>query len=167
MEYLDKYQGFIPTEDYHKVVKLTQLVCVDLLIKCDNKYLLGKRTNNPAKGLFFVPGGKIYNNETIPMGLKRVAKNELGLQVSDDDVKCLGLYEHFYDNNFMNNTIGTHCVVIAYEISIDNIDDIDLSLFASQHDDMKWLSKKEIFYASEVHKYVKEYFTSDPYNRVI
>jgi len=37
------------------VIDSTPLISIDILIKKDNKILLGRRTNKPAKGFFFQP----------------------------------------------------------------------------------------------------------------
>ena len=66
-------------EVFKTIVKNTPLVSIDLCIVCDGKILLGKRKNDPLKGLFFTPGGSVLKNEPHVDCLKRVAKSELGL----------------------------------------------------------------------------------------
>ena len=57
---------------FKTVVKSTPLVSVDLLIKNQKKFLLGRRVNNPAKGSFFSIGGRIYKDEEIKDAIKRL-----------------------------------------------------------------------------------------------
>ena len=62
-----------------EIIKATPLVSIDLVIRNPTgKVLLGKRINRPAKGYWFVPGGRIIKNETIGHALKRIFKAEVG-----------------------------------------------------------------------------------------
>lgn len=160
----ENFQGFVPDDEYYNIIKLTQLVSVDLLVNHNGKYLLGKRKNSPAKNMFFVPGGKVYNNETIHMGLYRIAKDELGVN-KFDSIKPLGVYEHIYDDNYRDDKHGTHYIVIPFEITIN--EEIDLIQFKTQHRELKWLSPDEILLDSEVHIYNKYYFMKNPPNLVM
>ena len=63
-------------DEYFQAVSLTQLVSIDILVIYDGKLLVGERTNNPAKGSFFVPGGKVYKNEYLKEALERISKDE-------------------------------------------------------------------------------------------
>jgi colanic acid biosynthesis protein WcaH len=53
-----------PEDEFAHVVCLAPLVSIDLVIR-DNerKVLVALRTNEPAKGVYFVPGGCIRKNE--------------------------------------------------------------------------------------------------------
>jgi len=50
---------------FKTVVDSTLLVSIDILLKKDNKFLLGRRVNKPAQGYFFSTGGRINKNEAI------------------------------------------------------------------------------------------------------
>ena len=52
-------------EIFKKVVKNAPLVSIDLCIVCDGKILFGKRKNDPLKGFFFTPGGRILKMKPI------------------------------------------------------------------------------------------------------
>ena len=55
------------------VINSTPLISIDLLVKKDNKILLGKRINKPAQGYLFSIGGRVYKNETIDSAMMRIA----------------------------------------------------------------------------------------------
>jgi len=66
-----------------EIIEATPLVSIDLVIRNpSNKVLLGKRNNRPAMGYWFVPGGRIFKNETINQALKRISEVELGQDLS-------------------------------------------------------------------------------------
>ena len=51
-------------EDFNNVVRLSPLVAIDMIVRSpDGRVLVACRNNEPAKGRFFVPGGRITKNE--------------------------------------------------------------------------------------------------------
>jgi colanic acid biosynthesis protein WcaH len=52
-------------QTFETVLSSTPLISIDLLVKKDNKILLGKRIKNPAQGYLFSIGGRVYKSETI------------------------------------------------------------------------------------------------------
>ena len=79
------------TENYKKFIKIFPFSCVDVLLFENNKILLTKRTRNPYKNYWHLPGHMIRKNETMKQAVKRAAKNELNLNVSIK--KYVGVYE--------------------------------------------------------------------------
>ena len=65
------------------VVKNAPLVLAVLCIIHNGKILLGHRSNEPLKGVWFAPGGRILKNEAYSDCLKRFARSELGLTGED------------------------------------------------------------------------------------
>jgi colanic acid biosynthesis protein WcaH len=82
---------------------LYDTVVLDLLIFNDSgKVLLGLRQNRPAKGYWFVPGGRVFKNETLSHAFTRILANETGLSEIDIKNVCFhGIYEHFHEDNFL------------------------------------------------------------------
>jgi colanic acid biosynthesis protein WcaH len=51
---------FLNKDEFAQVVRNTPLVSIDLIIRDPDQYVLvGFRTNEPAKGKWFVPGGVV------------------------------------------------------------------------------------------------------------
>jgi colanic acid biosynthesis protein WcaH len=156
-------------EKYLSVVNSSQIVSVDLLVKNqDGKILLGKRKNSPAKGYYFVPGGRVYKNETIKEGAQRMLIWELGINDTKIKLKPRCVSEHIYDDNFAEakdkdgKLISTHYVCFAFDLDLNSFDP---STFEFQHENSIWLTPEEILSRSDVHEYVKLYYTPDAYNR--
>jgi len=62
------------------IVRLAPLVAIDLIIRnARDEVLLGLRSNEPAKGFYFVPGGMIRKGERLREAFARVLKDETGL----------------------------------------------------------------------------------------
>lgn len=146
-------------EQFLEVVERAPLVSIDLVVRrADGRVLLGKRTNEPAKGCWFVPGGRIHKNERRAAAFRRICEAELGKPFSIDVARFIGVFEHFYPTNFAAQPgSGTHYVVLAYEL-----DAIDLpgKLPADQHGEFDWFEPKRILETEEVHENTKAYFRS-------
>ncbi|MFT5760650.1 MAG: colanic acid biosynthesis protein WcaH [Alteromonadaceae bacterium] len=144
----------LSSADFKTIVKSTPLVSIDLIVRnIEGNVLLGKRTNRPAQGFWFVPGGRVLKDEHFASAFKRLIKEELGLDNVQSTFK--GIYQHFYDDNFSEGDFSTHYLVLAYEISFKG----DLaSLPLEQHSKYKWFDEKELVESEQVHKHSKWYF---------
>jgi colanic acid biosynthesis protein WcaH len=47
----------LDSKNFKIIIENTPLVSIDLCIVCDSQILLGKRENEPLKGVWFTPGG--------------------------------------------------------------------------------------------------------------
>ena len=139
-------------QTFETVINSTPLISIDLLVKKDNKILLGKRINKPAQGYLFSIGGRVYKNETIDNAMMRIAKNELNIELKLTP-RFIGVFEHFYDDSIYQD-VSTHYVNLAYEIEIEET----LNLPTEQHNEYQWLTIDELLKSKQVHKYVKDYF---------
>jgi len=137
---------------FKTVVDSAPLVSIDILLKKDNKILLGKRINKPAQGYFFSAGGRVNKNETIDSAMGRIAKNELNIELKSTP-KFIGVFEHFYDDSIYKD-VSTHYVNLAYEYEVKEISDLP----TEQHSKYKWFTVNELLESKQVHKYVKDYF---------
>ena len=140
-----------------EIIKATPLVSIDLVVRNPTeKVLLGKRINRPAKGYWFVPGGRIIKNETIGHALKRISKAEVGLDLSTEAPRLLGAYDHIYEDNFLNvDGINTHYVVLAFAILLQQEIEVRPD---EQHSDLKWWEIDKLLEDPTVHHNAKVYF---------
>ena len=161
--------AFLDNATFAKVVDSTPLISIDLVVRnASGQILLGLRTNRPAQGFWFVPGGRIVKNESIEQAFKRLTKAELGIELSIDSAKYLGLYEHFYNDSVFgagNNgkSISTHYVVNGFEVVLPLLDTAHTShvLPKDQHEDYRWLTEAELLAAPNVHDHSKWYFNKN------
>ena len=137
---------------FKTVIDSTPLVSIDILLKKDNKILLGKRINKPAQGYFFSTGGRVNKNEAIDNAMSRIARNELNIELKTTP-EFIGVFEHFYDDSIYEN-ISTHYVNLAYEYEVEEIPDLP----TEQHSEYKWFTIDELLESKQVHKYTKDYF---------
>ena len=145
---------FLSKDIFSSVVQHTPLVSIDLLVESsDGKILLGKRLNQPAKNFWFVPGGRVFKDETLDVAFSRTVEAEIGLDIKRKESDFYGLYEHFYNNNVFDDTFSTHYIVLAHKIAVD----CELKL-NNQHEAYRWFTKEELLGSKSVHKYTKDYF---------
>jgi colanic acid biosynthesis protein WcaH len=143
----------LSSTDFKTIVKSTPLISIDLIIRNkEGSILLGKRTNRPAKGFWFVPGGRVLKNESVDLAYKRLIREELCLDVVSSKFK--GIYQHFYEDNFSEDDFSTHYLVLAYEIKFDG----DLTLLPlEQHSKYEWFAEKRLLNSEHVHEHSKWY----------
>ncbi|MEZ8257963.1 GDP-mannose mannosyl hydrolase [Vibrio cyclitrophicus] len=143
-------------DTFKTVVEFTPLVSIDLVVKSSNgQVLLGERTNRPAQGYWFVPGGRILKDETFKLAFKRLTKVELGIELTLDNAQFLGPYEHHYKDNFSGTSFSTHYVVLGYEVVLD----VEVSdLPKEQHGNYRWWCVEELLGSDLVHQNTKDYF---------
>jgi colanic acid biosynthesis protein WcaH len=148
---------WLDREKFLAVVAHAPLVSIDLIVRRqDGRVLLGKRTNEPAKGCWFVPGGRIHKNERLDAAFRRICLNELGKAFPPAEGRFLGVFEHFYATNFAENPgIGTHYVVLAYELTPT---ELPAQLPGDQHGEFKWFDIETLLEAELVHAHTKAYF---------
>ncbi len=143
-------------ETFKTVVASTPLISIDLIIKNkQGKVLLGERTNRPAQGFWFVPGGRIVKDEAFEKAFSRLTIIELGQEYTMQSAKFLGPYQHFYNDNFSGSDFSTHYVVLGYELVVD----LDIKgLPVEQHGAYQWWSVEELLNSDKVHQHSKDYF---------
>jgi len=72
----------IDTNLYGKIREVIPTCCVDLVITNQrNEFLLLKRTESPAKGQWWLPGGRVHKNETLREAAFRKGREELGIEI--------------------------------------------------------------------------------------
>lgn len=158
---------FLPQEEWAYCLERMPLVSIDLIVENQQgQVLLGWRSNRPAKGSWFVPGGVVRKGELLTQAFKRTLFNELGASVSDTRVdqirnkSFVGIFEHHYADNFLNENFGTHYVVMAHKLTVASLlgDWGELVLPTSQHQKYCWMQPSEILLNEQVHENTKAYF---------
>ena len=140
------------------VLESTPLVSIDLLVEDScGKFLLGERLNRPAKGFWFVPGGRILKNETLKSAFQRLTFAELGKKFDINDAILQGPYDHIYEDSVFGDSPSTHYVAIAYRLKVEEIKDLP----CEQHASYTWLSPSEIVERCDIHANTKAYFQVD------
>ncbi|GIT98446.1 GDP-mannose mannosyl hydrolase [Sulfurovum sp. TSL1] len=146
--------GYLRGDLFKTIIENTPLVSVDLIVKHKGKILLGKRVNKPAKGYWFTLGGRVRKDETIKSAIHRICNMEIGI-IPPENPGFIGVFEHLYNDSIFDD-VSTHYVNLGYEIEVSDLEDLP----RDQHNEYRWFGLEELIQNDEVHKYVKDYFTT-------
>ena len=143
--------------EFIHILDKTPLVSIDLIVRnLQQQILLGLRNNRPAQNTWFVPGGRILKDETLDAAFARIAHKELGLALDRKYAAFMGVYEHFYRDNFAGvEGVTTHYVVLAHAITLDASQEIRAD---DQHARLEWMCEEEILANDQVHQNTRAYF---------
>ena len=128
---------FVPAKLYREIISCIPIVCVDIIVKKNKKFLLLKRNNPPLKNSWYLPGGRVNINESIEEACIRKIYHELGINVSQKELKIVGIYQDKFDVNPFGEKKNYSTVSIVFEINILNSEFI----LDSQSSKFKWSKK--------------------------
>lgn len=139
---------WVSDEDWEVIVSNAPIVSVDLVVLTPDGVVLGRRENEPAKNLWFVPGGRVQKGERLDDAARRVAREELGVNV--DIRERLGVYEHLYEASDVPGAGGKHYVPVGFVVETDT------TTFETddQHDTLSVFPTNDL---PDLHEYVEEY----------
>lgn len=150
--------AFLEKQVFTTVIDSTPLVSIDLLVEnSKGEVLLGYRNNRPAKGYWFVPGGRILKNETLKSAFERLTFAELGKKFDINQATLQGPYDHMYEDSVFGDSPSTHYVAIAYRLKVEDIQNLP----SEQHSRYTWLHPSEIVERCDIHANTQAYFQID------
>lgn len=136
---------WIPEAAWATIVRNVPIVSVDLVVECPEGIVLGRRTNKPARGEWFVPGGRLHKGERLTEAVHRLAAEEVGVEVTIRD--RLGAFEHRYETS----EVGTEKHYVAHGFHVWT----DQTTFADddQHDTLRAFAEPP----DDLHPYAQDY----------
>ncbi len=147
---------WLSDENFQTIIASTPLFSIDLVIRnAKGEILLGQRRNRPARGSWFVPGGRVLKNEPLDTAFERLCEVELGTYFARKDARLLDLYQHFYQDSVFGNEPDTHYIVAGY--LLDFIDSNKLSLPDTQHSRFQWMHPVDMKNTPLVHTHTLAY----------
>ncbi len=135
----------IPAGLYQQILENMPICCIDVVLYHHQKVLLVLRKDEPEKGRWWLPGGRLYKNETLTEAVKRKIREEVGLEV---EVKQkIGAYEYSSDqSSFTDIKTGTHSISInfvAVPLDVDSSEDnLDIKIDQTSSD-YRWIDHIE------------------------
>ena len=122
--------GLIPAELYREFLLHMPVVCVDLLVRRGSQYLLVKRRDEPLKGQWWVPGGRILKGEMVLEAAIRKLRAETGIDANS--FRFIGYYEDFYEKSAFD--VPCHSISIVYETDVKE----DAVKIDATSEDFRW-----------------------------
>lgn len=110
------------SEEFKNIYAKVPRLCVDIVIKTDRGILMTLRDIEPYKGLWHIPGGTVLYGETIDAAVKRIARQELGIET--EVLNLLGYLEFPSEKKLKGwgqpIALQMLCTIRSGEIKLDN-----------------------------------------------
>lgn len=124
---MNKIKQPFTTKQFIKIYEQVPRFCVEVIVQTKDGILLTKRNINPCKGYWHFPGGTVYLKETLNKAVKRVAKEELNLDVKV--IKDIGWMEFIHNYKQKGQK---HMVSIAFLVKVKDINKLKLNRQGSE-----------------------------------
>jgi len=79
-------------KEFHEIFSKVPRLTVEVVVQTNRGLLLTKRSIEPYVGTWHIPGGTVRLGETLRSAVKRVAKDELSVEV--EPIELLGYIEY-------------------------------------------------------------------------
>jgi colanic acid biosynthesis protein WcaH len=146
---MEVHDEYVPEDIFAEFTARMPQVCVEVVLDTEEGVLLAKRTNEPAKGEWFWPGGRLHKGEELEAAARRVAREELEVEVTIEE--RLGVYSHFWETSAVGDGPSRHTVNVVFRVTSGDSDfEIELD---DQHEAYRFLSEME----GDLHEYVRRY----------
>lgn len=111
----------ITDEEYKDIYSKVPRLCVDVVIKNEQGILMTLRDIAPYKNIWHIPGGAVHYGETVEVAAKRIAKEELGVEI---ETRGLAGYLEYPSDNKSRSwgwpiALEMLCVVKSGEFKLD------------------------------------------------
>ena len=137
---------FIPQKLYDQILKNMPIACVDVAIVSEEAVFLVKRKDDPAKGEWWVPGGRVLKGEMMKETAIRKCRDEVGIDC--DAGPIIYTAETIFSDGPDN--IPIHSINSCFYMKPKN-GKLSVKLDMLHHEDCKWV--KSI--PGGVHQYVE------------
>jgi colanic acid biosynthesis protein WcaH len=146
------HDDHIPDDLFAEFTARMPECCIEVILQHEGGILLARRTNEPVKGEWFWPGGRLYKGEELSEAAERIAREELGIDVEVHTP--IGVYSHFWETSAAKAE-SRHTVNVPFRVTPTN-GDFEITL-DDQHDDYRFVTEVE----PELHEYVRQYLTEN------
>ncbi len=115
--------GYLTDDEYRMAYGVVPRLCVDLVIRSQQGILLTRRKQEPHKGKWHLPGGRVRKGEALHNAAQRIAGKELGAQVEIG--KYLGTMEFLVDPGDLvechSVSVVLSCVLLQAHLPPDSL----------------------------------------------
>lgn len=105
--------GKIEADLFQDIHRLMPVCCVDIITVYRGGLLFIRRLDEPAKGQWWAPGGRIFKNEKLKDAASRILIAEVGLYPLH--LEMIGVSETIFEEDPFNHGKGTHTVNVIFK----------------------------------------------------
>lgn len=139
----------IDNDLYQKIVQVMPIPSIDLIVVDDQgRVLLAKRTNEPERGHWWFPGGRVHFLETRLQASIRKLKEECGLEA--EQIVEIGTYDVIVERS--DNAAKLHGITTLFHARVGNTKQYTLD---SQNSEADWRLPDE-WLKRELHPFVSQ-----------
>lgn len=139
----------IPEEIYQTVLRTMPIPCVDLIVfNGAGEVLLVRRTNEPARGHWWFPGGRVHFGETRETAARRQLMKECGLHAASVEE----LWTRDVILPLESDTRMSHGITTLYAVNVETSSQVMLDEQAS---DFAW-KKPAVWEKEPLNTFVRE-----------
>ena len=128
---------YIPSGIYTQIQAVMPILCVDAVITHNQRCLLLRRRNQPARGQLWFPGGRLHKNELISEGVERKCLEEVQLDCRFQSIISI---EETRFPRLEDMATDAHTVNVCCHLTISEVKEI---VTDTQHDAYHWVDIKE------------------------
>jgi ADP-ribose pyrophosphatase YjhB (NUDIX family) len=100
---------------YKKIVESVPIVCVDIVVRAGKEFILVKRKDEPARGEWWLIGGRLIKGERLKQAVIRKVREELGVR-SAKIKRFITTRETMFARSFWG--VPTHTVNSVFVVEI-------------------------------------------------
>lgn len=127
---------------YRQILQVMPIPCVDLIVENEHgRLLLARRINEPGKGEWWFPGGRVHFLETRLQASKRKLREECGLEALH--ILEMGTYDVIVERT--DNAEKLHAITTLFHVHVGDITGYTLDFQNSEADwrlPDEWLNQK-------------------------
>jgi len=131
---------FLTEEEYRKIIETMPILCVDVIVRNNDRFLMLKRDNEPAKGEYWFPGGRVHKMESIADAAVRKVKGETNIECRFE--KIVSVEETIFEKGSLTpnpvHTVNVCCLAEAVDVSALNTDKLHSAAKWFDHIDNNW-----------------------------
>jgi len=146
---VEEYMTTIPDPLYLNIIRNIPIPCVDICVVHEGRILLVKRGDKPARGSWWLPGGRVHKGEKMAYTAKRKALEEVGLDC------VVGPLVHTAETIFPDGPwgISVHSINSCFLLypKLGESTGLNVTL-DSHHEDYRWVDAID----RSLHPYVKD-----------
>jgi colanic acid biosynthesis protein WcaH len=127
--------NFVPQKLYTQFLRKLPLCCVDVVLVHNKSFLLVRRKHAPAKGRWWLPGGRLLWREHPRAAVKRKLCEELGV-THVGRITFLGVGESRFDDGYFGAPY--HSINLTFVAHIGDAVARRIQLDMANHTEYKW-----------------------------
>ena len=146
----DPQPTHVSDEVYTQILDAIVVACVDIVLVCEGKVLLGKRAWHPQADWWII-GGRMRPGEELEVAAARHTKRDLGLELTLNRLRYLTTFSAAWRTRRHEPAdYGTHTVsiVMTIELTSDEAESIKLN---EEYTEQQWLTSAEILANADFH----------------